>query len=530
MDPFFEEAPSQGGFDLKNIWRSFWCRKWLFFIPFVLCLAMALVAIRVMTPIYLSRGQVQIKSGGTDSRLINDEIPGSRRGRSSQSNVRADIEILITSPEFLEKVIRGLDLHERVQARYRDEGQPEPDVARAIAIADNQLQRLIRVRIDGKDLYSIGVEHPDPQLAYDITRYILDLFLIEYRAQRLSVRTSARNFLENQRDRYRQELADAEMELNNFLGSRASDSLGENPVNAYNLSTVAGQLNLLRERHFGQDAQELGVAEERVRSVLGHLPDAAVFGQDAVVGGYLREAEELGVDILALSAGTGPAVEMQTRLGQLRVRLSSRIEGDVANQYPNLQLMDQYRIRDYLFLRLSRNVETKVINRMDRAVAEFREFTAQQPVQASKVSELQSEVARAREFLLTIEQEITQQQVNLEAGLADVGFQVWVRRQPSLPIFPIEPDKLRLTFMAIALSLCLGTGLVMLAIFLDRSFRSVPEIEKVLGLPVIGTLPVIQDDHFARRHKLRILRWFVIVLGILMVAAVGFFIVYPRLG
>ena len=530
MDPFFEEAQPQGNFDLKTLWRSFWRRKLLFFIPFVLCLAMALVAIKVMTPIYFSAGQVQIKSGGTDSRLISDESSGYRRVRNPQGQIRADIDILITSPDFLEKVIRGLDMHESVQAGYREQGLPELDLDRAIAIADSRLRRMIRVVNDGNNLFLIGVEHPDPRLAYDVTRYILDLFLIEYRAQRLSVRTSARNFLENQRDRYRQEMVGAEQDLNDFLASMASESLGEIPVNATNIGAVVEQLGLLRERHFGQDTQELGVAEEGVQAVLGYLPGYAQYGQDAVVAGILREAEELGVDVLALAAGSMVAGEMQTQVGQLRVRLSSRVEERVGNEFPNLGLFDQYRIRDYLFLVLSRSVEKKVINRMEQAVTEFREFTARQPGQASRLSELQSEVERAREFLLTIEQEITRQQVNLEAGLADVGFQVWVRRQPMVPVFPIEPDKRRLTFMAIVLSLCLGTGLVVLAIFMDRSFSSVPEIEKALGLPVIGTLPVFHDEHFAQGQKRRILRWFVIVFGILVIAAVGFFVIYPRLG
>jgi len=70
---------------------------------------------------------------------------------------------------------------------------------------------------------------------------------------------------------------------------------------------------------------------------------------------------------------------------------------------------------------------------------------------------------------------------------------------------------------------------VVLAILLDRSFTSVPEIERTLGLAVIGTLPVIQDDHFERKRKMRLLKWISIVLLILGVAAVGLLVVYPRM-
>jgi len=73
-------------------------------------------------------------------------------------------------------------------------------------------------------------------------------------------------------------------------------------------------------------------------------------------------------------------------------------------------------------------------------------------------------------------------------------------------------------------------GLVVLAIFMDRSFNTIEDIERSLGYAVIGTLPMIQDDHFERKRKVRLLRWVTIISGILAVGAVGFLVIYPRLG
>jgi hypothetical protein len=88
---------------------------------------------------------------------------------------------------------------------------------------------------------------------------------------------------------------------------------------------------------------------------------------------------------------------------------------------------------------------------------------------------------------------------------------------------------MKLMMMGVVLSLGIGLGLVVLAIFLDRSFQTVEDIERTLGVPVIGTIPMIQDDHFERKKKVRFLRWATIILGILAVSAVGFLVVYPRL-
>ena len=134
-----------------------------------------------------------------------------------------------------------------------------------------------------------------------------------------------------------------------------------------------------------------------------------------------------------------------------------------------------------------------------------------------------------KESLDSIEREITQQTINLEASLAEVGYRIEVRRDPPHPVAPVEPDKIKLSFMGIVLSLAIGFGLVVLSILLDRSFTAVSDIEQALQLAVIGTLPVIQDEHFKRKKRLRLLRWTLLVVVILGVAGAFLLYIYPRL-
>ena len=81
MDPFQDETQSAGsGFDPMSLLRAFWKRKMLFLIPFILCLSMAVVIIRTMTPIYQSSGQLLIKFSKVNSNLLQD--PSRRYGRA----------------------------------------------------------------------------------------------------------------------------------------------------------------------------------------------------------------------------------------------------------------------------------------------------------------------------------------------------------------------------------------------------------------------------------------------------------------
>jgi capsular polysaccharide biosynthesis protein len=108
--------------------------------------------------------------------------------------------------------------------------------------------------------------------------------------------------------------------------------------------------------------------------------------------------------------------------------------------------------------------------------------------------------------------------------------QIKVRQPPHMPTSPVEPDKMKLMALGSILSLGLGLGLVLLSIFLDRSFTSVDQIERTLGLAVIGTLPTIKDKHFEKIKKVRILKWAVIILVVLALGAIGFLVIYPQLG
>ena len=530
MDPFADEAPRKGSaFDIKWLWRAFWRRRLLFAVPFLLCLTMAGVTIKIMTPVYFSVGQILIKYSEVQSQFFDAESRSYRRSRQQEASTRAEIDILVTSPKFLAKVIDEFKLDEAIQEAARAAGNRVPSREAARRIADSRLRQMIRVGIDGRDLYWIGVVDPNPQHSLELTKYIIDLFILEFRASRQKGQSETRDFLEEQRLRYQGELDTAEEALTAFLATLASETLSDNPINASNLATGQLQLDLLRERFYGQDTNELAELESGARRVVGALPALEPYAQDVVVTRILRELEDLGISMLLTPSGDRHASELQNTSGQLRVRLNSRIEDQVAKNYPNLGLMDRNRLSQYIYFSLFRSTEQKVMNRVTRNVREFRDFAARQPAQSARLQELQDDVARFKQLVQSIEDEITQHTLNIEAAGSDVVYRVEIRREPTLPRAPSEPNKMKLAFMGFVLSFVLGMGLVVLSIFLDRSFNSVDEIERALGLPVIGTLPVIRDEHFERKRELRILRWVTIVLGILAVAAVGFLVIYPRL-
>lgn len=531
MDPFLDDAQEQSStFDLGALWRSFWRRKLLFIVPFVLCLAMAAVAIKTMTPIYASRGQLLIKTDFFRSQLLIDPAQSyGVRSRELEREVRVELETILTSPKFLQAVVRELGLDKSVKAGMEAAGAGPVDDLQAVNIAESRLRRMIRIEPSGTYMYDVEVRDTDPQRAYDLAKYVVARFVDEYRLARLASRTSTREFLESQKAQAEADLAGIEQELAVFVGNMAETDALDGRINAGNLAAVEEKLTRVQARHEGADAVEFNGLAEVARRILNGDPPAAVYARDAIIKALQLELEDLGVDLATTDEANRDYQELEVRLGRLRVQLNNRVGEMVAGNHPEVGVMDRNRLVQYYYSYIYRNVELQVLRRVQRAVQDYRRVMAQRPLQTSRMDELQAKLETARDLVGTLDQEITQQRMSFEAGMSDVGVTISVRRPPTYIGGPVEPDKVKLAFMAFVLSLGLGTGLVVLAIFLDRSFKTVAEIEKVLGVKVVGTLPLIQDTHFERRRRRRLLRWTAVVLVILAVAAVGFLVVYPQL-
>lgn len=532
MDPFFgEEQKSEASFDPVAILRMFWRRKWLFFVPFVLCLSMAVVAIRTMTPVYESVGEIRVVMEMTGSRIIQDESRSYRRPQDLDRATLANIWNITTSPKFLEQIVRVTGLYRgmaQAPAQRVETLLPEaltPEEMHSVGRAAGALRGRIRVRQSGDQLFEIGVRDIDPQQAFILSRVLLDHFLEEERATRLAPRTTTRDFLERQRVTYVRGLKAAEDSLAAFQRSILTETLAGNPINATNLTAVEVSLRTIRETFYSADVNEMARMEQQVRAILGRVPDTAGLLRDADIVRVQQELRDLEMNRVL----GGTIATLAGDLGQARIRLNNLIDDRVEREYAQLGLMDRNRLVQYFFFVVFREARQNVLETLSRHVSNYRDFATRQPLQSARLAELQDEVINRRNLLDSIEREITQQTINLEASLAEVGYRIEVRRDPKLAVYPVEPDKLKLSFMGLILSLAIGFGLVILSILLDRSFTAVGDIERALQLSVIGTLPVIQDEHFKRKRRLRVLRWSLLVLLILGVAAVFLLYIYPRL-
>jgi len=122
--------------------------------------------------------------------------------------------------------------------------------------------------------------------------------------------------------------------------------------------------------------------------------------------------------------------------------------------------------------------------------------------QLTRYAELQADYEEAREPSGILDARID------ELGVAEAvgGLTVTILERAMIPGAPSEPRKTRLMAIAVILGMCAGVGLGLIREICDQRLRSLPEISRLLKLPVLGVIPAIRSPMRSRLLRAKIVR------------------------
>lgn len=78
---------------------------------------------------------------------------------------------------------------------------------------------------------------------------------------------------------------------------------------------------------------------------------------------------------------------------------------------------------------------------------------------------------------------------------------VKVLSNASVPMFPVSPNILLNTAIASVLGLMLGVAIAFLKVVLDRRIKTEQDVENILELPVLGSIPVIDKVEMMKQRQ-----------------------------
>jgi len=143
----------------------------------------------------------------------------------------------------------------------------------------------------------------------------------------------------------------------------------------------------------------------------------------------------------------------------------------------------------------------------------------------SELTRLQQAVDHNRSIYNTFLGSQTSTQIRESVMNTELGASVVIVEAAARPIDPVEPDPMKIMILALVFGLTMGGSGLLLNEFSDSSFRSVEEVERELGLKVLGTVPRFEHETrwYEDKSRKRIVLWAATSVVIVAVALSGFY-------
>jgi uncharacterized protein involved in exopolysaccharide biosynthesis len=409
----------------------------------------------VQTPVYQASATILIEP--EPPKVLNiQEV--TQIGAPTQEYYRTQYE-LMTSRPIVEKVIENLNLRQRLP-----ELQRAPDPIRwmqaGIAIEPRRNTRLVSVKF----------EHPSPQLAAEVTNALARQYVKHNLDIKLRGAQEAMTWLNEQMTSLRGKVQESSVALQNYRVKAGIMGLQEQR------QITAQKIMDFNKQYLEAQAQRLSVEAKmnELQRVTGDRGGAATIftvADSQLIQRLKQEASELEVT---------------------RAKLSKTYKA----KHPEILKVDAQ------LEQVAQKIDAEIKTMMRAVQTEFRVARAREETLLGNVNRLRAEAQELNEKeiqYLNLQRDADSNQQLYEAvlkRLKETGVtggletnNVSVIEDAVAPRSPVRPRKTVNLLIAVVVGLVIGVGTALTIEYFDTTVKTPDDVERHLGLPVIGIVP-----------------------------------------
>jgi polysaccharide chain length determinant protein (PEP-CTERM system associated) len=499
-----------------DILRILWKGKWLIVLPLLLGTAAGVVVFKRLPSKYRSETLIMVIPQRIPDTYVKPTVTGSVEDRLPTINDQ------ILSRSRLERIINDFDLYQE---------------QRTTGLMEDVVQRMrgeIDVKLVGKESFRVSYISRDPKTAQRVTERLAGLYIEESLRDRENITEDTNRFLESQLQDAKRRLLDHEKKLEDYRRRYAGQLPSQLPSNLQSiqnaqlqLQSVSESINRSRERRLLverqlSDAQNATIPTPATSSPGSEAPIPATAAEQL-------EAAEARLEAFKLRyKDDHPDVRALERvIAQLRVKVKEEA-GRPVTAAPDRQLtaaeaLRQKRVKDL-------EAELEIIDRqiavagaeevrLKSTMADYQAKIDVVPTRESELVELTRDYGTLQEAYgsLLKKQEDAKLAGNLERR--QIGEHFKILDPASLPEKQFNQMQRLLALVGGAIGgLALGFALIGFIEYRDSSFKTEGDISRVLALPVLALIPLMESeaDHSAsqrRRRRLNVAVAAVVLLG-----------------
>ena len=187
---------------------------------------------------------------------------------------------------------------------------------------------------------------------------------------------------------------------------------------------------------------------------------------------------------------------VNVRLSNNARLLEREIERAVQRQYASYPDNQQLLLRRHFTVRENLDILDSRLNRLRQSLDNLDDRMSSLPRLQAELAELEREVEDARIYRDAFRSEETTVEIISERAKDRTKYKII---EPArIPLAPFWPDKKKIVVMGMLLGLVIGAAAVIIAEMMDNSFKRVDDVEQVLDLPVLATIPRIDKMRMVR--------------------------------
>lgn len=463
-------AQPTGG-NRPNFLQVIWERRWIVLAVTIISLACGFVYLQRATPIYESSSRIYVEKSGPRILNENQSFAASGSYLYTQSELIRSTTVLNTALQS--PSLRSVGAHSNVSSPVA------------------YLKAGLNASVGKNDeIITVSFQSPSADEAAKVVNEVVSAYVTYQSKQKRSTAAEVLGILQKEKTKRDAELKGfleqilAFKQANEALAFQSSEgNIITQRLDALSNALTATQLQLIEARAEYEAVNSVKNDPQKIRQL---MPAELLDSMDQSSGQVFSRVEALEVQLGELtSRGLGedhPSVSsLQAQIAQLQAKADARYAAN------------QERFANLYLTRLNQEVNKLAYREQEQ----LKEFSAQKVqasglnVKSAELAVLESEVQRTERLCDILDSRIKELNVTEDVGALNISILEVAQPEKNA----VSPQKARVMLMALVLGLMLGAGGAMLQDLMDQRLRSAEDIQASLGIPVLGIVPHMSDDH-----------------------------------
>jgi len=442
-----------------------------------------------------------------ESRQINPAKMDPEEGRNRLQESLATLKELVTSRNSLEKVIVQFSLYEEARKKL-----PIEDVIET-------MRKDISISPAPKgDIFSVSYQGADPQKVMKVANSLASLFIEENLKYREERATETSKYTESELATSKKVLDEKEQQMRDYKLKNFNEMPEQRQSNLTQLQTLIQQNQGIQTSI--QELERTKVMAQEQAGMQQRMASLRYSGETAQNSGG-RQPE---TDADRLARMQARLEELQSkytekhpeirRTKQMIAQLEEKIgkgqgaasqktgpssggRAAIAASIENQRLQAQLKQID---INVSQLRETQAA--IPAQIAKYQRWIEAAPVREAEWNGLTRDYSELRRHYDQLVAQNLQAQSAESLERKQKGSKFKIVDSARLPEKPFKPNFLKILLIAVAGSLALSVGAILVGDFVDTSFQDAGDLEEYLGVPVICAIPFIEKPLETKKNAL----------------------------